>query len=103
MSLTYFKKKYLNLLFLALIYHCLEKVVAMQLTAVAHKYFINYNLSFVEFSKIVKFYSCFVINVFCFSFFNRNNYIRAFAVLSVSHYTIMKDVEIVKKNKTKIR
>lgn len=40
----------------------------MQLTAVAHKYFINYNLSFVEFSKIVKFYSCFVINVFCFCF-----------------------------------
>lgn len=71
----------------------------MQLTAVAHKYFINYNLSFVEFSKIVKFYSCFVINVFC--FFNWNNYIRAFAVLSMSHYTIMKDFEIVKK--TKIR
>lgn len=68
LSLTDFKKKYLNLLFLALIYHCLEKVVAMQLTAVAHKYFINYNLSFVEFSKIVKFYSCFVINVFCFVF-----------------------------------
>lgn len=71
----------------------------MQLTAVAHKYFINYNLSFVEFSKIVKFYSCFVINVFCFVFLI--GIIRAFAVLSMSHYTIMKDFEIVKK--TKIR
>lgn len=69
----------------------------MQLTAVAHKYFINYNLSFVEFSKIVKF--CDKCVLFC--FFNRNNYIRAFAVLSMSHYTIMKDFEIVKK--TKIR
>lgn len=37
--------------------------------------------------------------VVVFSFFNRNNYIRAFAVLSMSHYTIMKDFEIVKKTK----
>lgn len=98
MSLTYFKKILEPSLFSTYI-PLLRKGCSY---AVAHKYFINYNLSFVEFSKIVKFYSCFVINVFCFSFFNQNNYIRAFAVLSMSRHTIMKDVEIVKKQ-TKIR